>query len=411
MRAYLALFAQREVVRLVISAALTRIAAPVLSLGLLLAVNSSRDSYSAGGGVLSGYATTLAVAVPVAGRLVDRLQPRRVLIGYLTAHLFAYAALLLALARSAPLGVLIGCAAALGLTTPPAGPVVRSSWPGLVPKERLETAFALDAVVNEAMFVTGPLVVTGLLAFTSPNAAVAMAGCGTLAGVLLLLSVPLPARKPAPAGRRPLGPLAHGQVRVLLGIIVCDTLAYGGMVVAIAALASDRGSSGASGVLLSVLSAGAVISALIYGARERKGRPQRQLALYHAASAVLLVAVGQVSALALAGVLLLLVGLVGGPRDTLHQVVLGKAAPEEHRTEAFAWMSTFMWAGYGVGSALAGQLAGGDGGSAERVFLGAAVAAALASGVSLLVRPERFAATAAPATAGEAQAEAAEGSA
>ncbi|MEV5508532.1 hypothetical protein [Streptomyces orinoci] len=90
--------------------------------------------------------------------------------------------------------------------------------------------------------------------------------------------------------------------------------------------------------------------------------------------------------------LLLGVGLVGGPRDTLHQVVLGKAAPEEHRTEAFAWMSTFMWAGYGVGSAVAGQLAGAGGGSAGRAFLGAAVAAALASAVSLLVRPERFAA-------------------
>ncbi|MFI0821153.1 MFS transporter [Streptomyces sp. NPDC021098] len=376
-----------EVARLAVSAVTTRITAPLLSLGLLLAVNSSLGSYGSAAGVLSGYAGALAVAVPVAGRLVDRLRPRRVLACCLLANLAAYAVLLWALTRHAPVGVLIASAAALGATTPPSGPVVRSSWPVLVSGEQLKTAFALDAVLNEVMFVTGPLIVSGLVAFASPDAAVVFAACATTAGVLLLMTVSLPPPKAERAERRLLGPLSHGQVRVLLGIVVCDTVAYGGIVVAVAALGGGDGSGGASGVLLSVLSLGTVISALIYGARERNGRPGPQLALYHAASTALLLIGAQVSHLVWAALILLVVGAVGGPRDTLHQVVLGEAAPEEYRTEAFAWMSTFMWAGYALGTSLSGQLVSANGGSHTWAFIGAAAAAGLASAVSLLVRP------------------------
>lgn len=396
MRAYLSLLSRPQVARLAISAVASRIAAPMLSLSLLLAVNSSLGSYGSAAGVLSGYAASLAVAVPVAGRLVDRLRPRRVLACYLVANMAAYAVLLWALTQHASVGVLIASAAVLGATTPPAGPVVRSSWPVLVSGEQLKTAFALDAVLNEVMFVTGPLIVSGLMAFASPNAAVVFAACSTTAGVLLLLTVSLPPPTGERAERHFLGPLSHGQVRVLLGIVVCDTVAYGGMVVAIAALAGGDGSGGSSGVLLSVLSLGAVISALIYGARERKGRPGPQLAMYHAASAALLLISAQVSHLVWAGLVLLVVGMVGGPRDTLHQVVLGEAAPEEYRTEAFAWMSTFMWGGYALGSSLSGQLVSADDGSHTWAFAAAAAAAALAAVVSLLVRPT-------PATTGAAE--------
>ncbi|MFI0780493.1 MFS transporter [Streptomyces sp. NPDC021212] len=195
MRAYLALLGRPGVARLAVSAVTSRVAAPMISLSLLLAVNSSLGAYGSAAGVLSGYAAALAVAVPVAGRLVDRLRPRRVLAACLLANMAAYAVLLWALTRHAPVGVLIASAAALGATTPPAGPVVRSSWPVLVSGEQLKTAFAFDAVLNEVMFVTGPLIVSGLMAFASPNAAVVFAACGTTTGVLLLMTVPLPPPK------------------------------------------------------------------------------------------------------------------------------------------------------------------------------------------------------------------------
>ncbi|CAM3748360.1 MFS transporter [Kibdelosporangium persicum] len=393
MRAYVALFTHSDVRRLAIAAVATRIAAPMLSLSILLGVEAAYGSLGAGGLVLTGYAAALAVGVPVAGRLADRFQPLRVLLWYLVIHVIAYVLLILFLWHAVSVGALVGSAILLGVSTPPAGPIVRSSWQAVVPKEQVKTAFALDAVLNETMFVTGPLIVSALVAIASPLAAVIFAGSCTLAGVTLLLTVPaLRARQAGEAKdgnrfRRLLGPLGQGQVRVLLTILVCDTLAFSSIIVGITALATAQNAASAPGILLSLASGGAVVSALLYGARERKGQAQRQLAMYHAASAVLLAIMTQVDSLVLAAVVLVGVGLVGGPRDTLHQLVLGEAAPADQRTEAFAWMSTFMWVGYALGTALAGQLVTAADGGSDTTFVAAAGAAALAALASLLVRP------------------------
>ncbi|MFI9455866.1 MFS transporter [Amycolatopsis sp. NPDC052450] len=379
--------------RLVLALIVSRLAAPILNLGMLLAIVSVHGSYAVGGMALTGFSIALAVCVPVSGRLVDRFGPRPVLLGILAVHALAYAAAVTGIVQQAPAWMLVGAAVALGASTPPSAPVIRSTWPAIVPAEHTRIAYALDAVLNEVMVVTGTLLVSALVALVSPVAAVAVAGACAIVGVLTLLTVPTlraQASTEAVGGmsrpRRVLGPLADGQVRVLLGITACDMLAFGCIVVGVSAAAASGGTPGLSGVLLGAYSVGAVVSALGYGMRQREARPRRQLVTFHAASAVLLVATGVAPGLVLAGAALLAVGLVSGPRDTLHQIVLGDVAPSPQRTEAFAWMSTFMWVGNGIGTALAGQLATWSEGDHTTTFLAAAAAAAAAAGFSLLLR-------------------------
>jgi MFS family permease len=375
---------------LVLIAVATRIAAPMLTLGLLLAIVQSGRSYGSAGAVLTGYATALALMVPVASRLIDRLPPRRILLMLLTFQVVAYTATIVVVTQHAHLAVLVGCAMVLGGSTPPAGALVRGTWPEVVPSERLQAAYALDAVLTEAMFVTGPLVVSGLLLFTTPIVAVAVAGLSMLVGASLLAFTPSVGERQAPraGGRRDyLGPLAHGQVLVLLFIIICDTFAFGSVLVGVPAAAADAGAGEAAGVLLSIGSLGAVISGLVYGARPRGGSPGKQLALFHAAGAVLLVSSGWAPGLIVFGLILLCIGLVGGPRDTLHGLVLGEAAPARSRTEAFGWMGTFMWAGYAIGTATAGQLVSRADNETGPAFIAAGCGAAVAALLSLLVRP------------------------
>jgi MFS family permease len=389
MRAYRELFAIREVRSMVLILLLTRVAAPMLALSLLLAVVAATGSYASGGLVLTGYAGALAVFVPIASRLVDRAPARRVLLGWLCGNVVAYPAMIVSLYAKAPVGVLIAVAVLLGATTPPAGPVTRGLWPSLVPAQRLQTAYAFDAVLNESLFVGGPLVVSALLLVAPPSVIVAVVGACVLCGVLLLVNVPsVRDRRPAddPEPRDYLGPLAHAQVLILLGIIVCDTFAFGSMMVGVPAAAAHLGSRTLAGVLLSVGSLGAVISGVIYGARPRAKAPGRQLAVFHLAGAILLVLAGQVGVMALFALIILGVGLVGGPRDTLHQVVLGEAAPKRYRIEAFAWLGTFMWVGYAGGTAATGQFVQRAGGETTVAFIAAGCAAAVAAALSLLVR-------------------------
>ncbi|KZB86254.1 MFS transporter [Amycolatopsis regifaucium] len=379
--------------RLVLALIASRLAAPILNLSMLLAIVSTHGSYAVGGASLTGFSIALAVCVPLSGRLVDRLRPRPVLLGMLAVHALAYAAAVTGMAQQAPAWVLVGAAIALGASTPPSAPVIRSTWPVLVPAGHTRTAYALDAVLNEVMVVTGTLLVSVLVALASPVAAVAVAGTCTVLGVSTLVTVPIPRTQAGAESssavsrtRRVFGPLSDGHVRVLLGITACDMLAFGCVVVGVSAAAASGGTPGLSGVLLGTYSVGAVVSALAYGIRRREGRPRRQLVTFHTASAVLLVATGFVPGLLPAGAALLAVGLVSGPRDTLHQIVLGEVAPPRQRTEAFAWMSTFMWVGNGIGTALAGQLVTWSEGDHTTTFLAAAAAAATAAASSLFLR-------------------------
>ncbi|WP_433824489.1 MFS transporter [Actinoplanes sp. CA-015351] len=390
MRAYRELFAVPEVPRLILAIVTTRLAPPMLTLTLLLAVVDAGGSYASGGLALTGYAVAVAVCVPFSARLIDRFRAHRILLGLLVANLAVYAVLAAALLGGAHTGVLIACAAALGVTAPPSGPVARATWPSLVDTERLQTAFALDGALNETMYVGGPVLVSALLLVTSPIVVLGLVAAILTIGVLLLAGTPSLRRRPAARTglrRDYLGPLATGQVRLILAVIILSAFTFGAVMVGGPAAATGAGARDAAGVLVAAICVGSVISALIYGSRRRRGAPGPQLAVTHAAVALVFVAAAALApALLLLAPLLLLAGLVIGPQDTLIQVVLGEAAPERFRTEAYAWMGASTWAGYALGAGFAGQLidATGNPGAA---FLVAAGISLLAAPLSLLVKP------------------------
>jgi MFS family permease len=94
----------------------------------------------------------------------------------------------------------------------------------------------------------------------------------------------------------------------------------------------------------------------------------------HATGAAVLAAGGPTTALVLTALAYLAYGLVNGPVETLQQVLVGDLTPDGQRIEAFAWVFSVMWAGFGIGTTVAGRLVG-DGAPA-----GALYAAAVAQG-------------------------------
>jgi MFS family permease len=398
--AYRDLLAIRHVPRLALAAVLTRVGAPMLSLALLLAVRNSTGSYALGGLVLTANAAALAVVVPFTGRLTDRLGARKVLPFCITAYVGCQVSLMVALWRDAPGGVLVVLAAVLGACMPPVGPLIRSQWARVVPPERLSTAYALDAAITETAFVVGPLLVTVIVAVAAPWVVLAVITLAIATGVGVLLLGPANATgqtvRSGSLARRMLGALGHGPVQRIVAVVVFDAASYGGVTLGVTASATAAGHSSIAGVLLAALAVGAGAGGLIYGSRPRTGRRRLQITLLFAASAVVMAVVGTGLGLVVTGVLMLVLGLIGGPRDTLLQLVLGDAAPENERTESFAWMGTSMWLGFGLGTGLSGRLLGADTTAAGKAFLIAAVAAALASLLSLRLSRTSGAAAVAP---------------
>jgi hypothetical protein len=293
----------------------------------------------------------------------------------------AWAGLLTGLLTSAPVAVLCAAVGALGATVPPAGPVVRGLWPTVVPAEQLPTAYAFDAALNTGTFLAGPMIAGGLLLVLPTTATIGVIGAVKLTGDLVVALAPtLRKRRPQPRHKGFFGPLAHPKVRLLLGMIVLDTFAFGCLEVAAVAAASGQGTAG---VFTSAMALGAVVSGITYGARTWPGSPRTQLVVLHAGGAVVLALAGLAGAalLFLVAASYTLYGLVNGPVETLQQVLVGDVTPEGQRIEAFAWVFSVMWAGFGIGTTVAGQLVG-DGAPARALYA-AAVAQVLVAVVAL----------------------------
>jgi MFS family permease len=378
MRSYRELFGVAGVPRLVLAAGLSRLTTSMLALALAFAVSEQRGSLADAGLVLTAHAVAIAAGAPVAGRLADRLGPRRVLAAYLVVHTLGYAALLAALTARADT-LAIGLAAVLvGGSLPPSAAVLRGHWPVVVAAGRLRTAYAFDSALNSATFVAGPLVAGILVAAVSPVVAILLAATTKVVGDALLATTSSLGRA-APSGEsRRLGPLADRRVRLVLVIVALDTFGYGCL--DIGAVAHGNGSGVIAGLLLGALSAGEVLGGLGYGARPAPGQLRRQLVVLHLVSAVLLASTGLVAAVPLLVLGYLAAGLAGGARDTVNQLLLTGTAPPAYRTEAFAWLGTFMWAGFGLGTATAGQLQ--DRAGSTAVYVAAAGAALLAAALA-----------------------------
>jgi MFS family permease len=390
---YRQLLTHRGVPQLILVSLLAKLGTPMLSLALLLAAVDRLDSYGAAGLVLTSHALALALCAPLGGRLADRLGARRTLAGYLAAHAIAYALLLLALLTPTPAAVLIGATALLGMTSPPVGAVIRGAWPRLVPAASLFSAYAIDSAINELMFIAGPVLVSGLMLVMPAQSVVAVAGASVLLGTLLLIAsravrdAPPPERSEdgtSQASRMSglAGPLTHRPTVVLLSIAAFGTFSFGCLRIATVASATAFGSASSAGLLMGLLSAGALAGALIYGARIWPLTSRHLLILLCLADAASMLAGAFAPGFLPLAVLITVTGLLTGPRDTLQPALLTEHAPVYYRTEVFAWLNTFMWTGYGLGTAIAGILTGpGDNGAtafttaAIVALLGAAVAA------------------------------------
>lgn len=240
-------------------------------LGIVLLISATTGSYTLAGLVSGAYLLLTAVGAPLSSRLADRYGQGRMLRPMLAVHAVATVALLLAGRLAAPAPVLLVSAALAGLTMPVVGSLVRARWAGLLHKRdegaRVHTAFALEAVVDEVIFVVGPLLVTVL-----DTQLTAGAGLGTALGLALVggyVLAALRATEPVPdpdaagaAGARPRALWLICVVFVAIGAV------FGGLDVAVVGFADERGSRAAAGIVLASVALGSMVSGLAYGSRE-----------------------------------------------------------------------------------------------------------------------------------------------
>jgi hypothetical protein len=343
-------------------------------LAILLLVQSSTASFASAGLTVASFACGSAVGGVAQARWIDRTRQTPALVASGTVHPLALG-LLIPAARAGGTGgagalpVLIGLGAVAGAAAPQLSACMRALWIELLPEgPRRTVAFALEAVLVEAVFLVGPALVAGLLAFTGPAGVLTLVAAASATGTLGLAATGasrawrgrrVPASRPAVRGRLA-GPLSSPAIRLVVAAAVLFGIGDGAAQVAVTGFAVGHGSERLAGLLLTAMSAGSVAAGLGYGTRAWRGTWTARFAALNwllgsglgLAALAMRAGAGPVAVAAA----LLLAGLAVAPIATENSLLVDAAAPSGTVTEAFAWLVTAVVAGGAVGSALAGPL-------------------------------------------------------
>ncbi|GAA2075274.1 MFS transporter [Aeromicrobium tamlense] len=371
--------------------ALGRLPLSMTGLGIVLLVSGRTGDYGPAGLLMAVYVVTSAICAPVQGRLADRVGQAPVL---LTAGaLFASGITILLTTVDLSLWVAAIGAVIAGLGAPQAGNMVRARWThNLSDRGRLQTAFALEAVLDEVVFIVGPVLVTVLTLSVLDWSGLAVAGAAALVGawgLALQRSTQPPHRRQAEGSREPLPWFLLGP----LVVAACGLgLLFGAAEVLVVAFTEEQGRPGAAGLVLAIWSAGSLAAGLVIGALAPPADPVRRLRLSTLGLLVFLAPLPFAPNIALLAVGFLLAGLMLSPTliTAVHLVEL--CVPPSRLTEALTWTTTGMSAGTAAGAAIAGLMV--DRWSASVGFTLPIVAALMTTSVAFWFRgplPQRHA--------------------
>jgi MFS family permease len=346
-------------------------------------------SFGVAGATAGALALGAALGAPFTARLIDRLSPR-VLVWVAVGHACGLLAVIALAVASAPSVLLLPVAFLTGATTPTVSSVLRSAYSTLLADERslIPSAFALEAVLTEAIFIVGPLTTAALTWLVSAAAALVLAAAAVVVGTTWFLAE-LPGeiadhRTAHDPDRHWAGALRSPGLQTIVIAMLPVGFSFGAIEVVLPAFADAHGERQLAGVLIAVWSLGSALGGLIYGARPRL-LPLRTVHLWTAVA----VPAGMASLMLagsplVMGVLVVFAGLPIAPLIATRNELAGAIALPGAETESFTWPLTAMVSGVALGAAAAGALSDGPGWRAA--VLVAVVASALGALVSFTRR-------------------------
>ncbi|MHA7145963.1 MFS transporter [Arthrobacter sp. TmT3-37] len=362
---------------------------PHSAAGVLLTlhvVQTLDRGYAEAGAVAAVVTIGIAVGAPWRGRRIDSAGLRRALVPSIVAE-----AAIWSVAPHLPYHWLLVAALVGGLFTLPAFSVIRQALGVLVDGDRRRTAFTLDAISTEVIFMAGPAVGVVLATQISTVLGLTLVGLATASAGLFLMWFNPPTRSEqlpdavtvsaaAPAGigeaaadligshdavhqgeRRP-SLLRRGVRRAFpwltVPLVVVMVIAAGaglvlsGSEVGIVAALEHAGNEGQLGLVFVAWCAASVVGGLLYGALHRPVPPS--LLLLGMALLTLPMAFAD-STLSLA-LLSIPAGLLCAPVLSAASEKVADLVPEDRRGEAMGWYGSALTSGVALGAPVAGVL-------------------------------------------------------
>ena len=362
----------------------------MFGLGTLLLIASLTGRYGLAGLVSAAGSVGYAVCAPQAARLSDRFGQARVLRPQAVFFAATTIALIGCAHGRAPTWALLLSGGLAGASMPSLGTMVRARWSTLLGgSPLLHSAFSLESVADELIFVIGPALVTVLATEIYPASGVAVAMAACVVGTLLLAAQratepppgrPVPSPRQAGAARRirlPAAGLATlAPVYLFLGAM------FATIDLSTVDFAQEHGHKPLAGFILGCYALGSAVGGLWYGSRTWRAPVHRRFAV-----TLTIVWTGTATFWAMPGLAVLALviffcGLAISPTLIAGFSLIDQPATAGRRTEGLTWLTSAISVGVAGGSAVAGRLV--DAGGARWGYWFAAACGAVAVTICLV---------------------------
>ena len=340
------------------------------SLALIFIVVAVSDSYAIAGALSATASVVIAFATPHWSRVADRIGQSSMLVRVIPVKVFAFCVFTILVLNETPVWtwfVAIIVTEAFSVNT---GGLVRRRWLHVLSPDKtstaedeqdrhlVNTAYSFEALMDEVVFILGPIIVTACATTIAPVA-------GIISGIIFLaVGVPLfvvqKDTEPPATPKREVDP--HPAVirnKRVQAVVVPTTLLggfFGSIAIVTVAFAESRGQAGLSGVLLAIWAAGSAVAAIINGVIKWRLTSASRFLIFLFVLTILSIPMLFVHSIPWLAVALFFNGFAIAPLVINAYGVAEGAVPPEQITETLTWVVAGMPMGGAISSALSGQI-------------------------------------------------------
>lgn len=341
------------------AAAVCRSPIAMVTLATVLLVQARTGSYALAGAVSATLGVANGVGAALQGRLADRLGQRAVL--PVAVLIFDVGLLTLAWATSADLVIPVGFvgAALIGLGIPQAGSMVRTRWRHSLPdRGLLQTAFAFEAVIDEVIFMAGPVLVVALATSLHPVTALAVPGAlGTIGAVALAVQRRTePPLQSASADSGPPTPMGWLRLTPIIIAIFGQGAIFGAAEVVTVAFAAEHAAPRSAAVLLALWAGGSLLAGLVVGGVGADWPPVMMFRVASLALTLSFVPMLVVTQVWQAALIFVISGIAISPALVAAMSLVERTVPAARLTEGIGWTTTGITLGVAAGAAASGAV-------------------------------------------------------
>ncbi len=349
MRTYAELFKNPGVASVLFAQLLARFPFGMQTITFAIHLEHIFGNYTVAGLAIAAATVSAAISAPILGRLVALYGIKVVVISCSLISPIGF--LLLAFAPLTEGGAIL-TALGLGLFVPPIQPSARAVYPTLVKTEEVRNnLFSVDAILQEVIWIVGPVLTTILIATTTTTVPLVVMVFVQIIGGLWFALLPQVQGAPIPRSKKRMGSVLRSPlVRVMIVVNLLFVGSFSALEIGAVAAVGEAG----AGFVLAMLSIGSVVGALAFGHRAKSPYAlTKQLGVVLIGD--LLIFFNAKDPLWL-GICLFISGIGVALAFATMSAIIAKSIPLDDTPEVYGWIGSGQNIGYGIGAAIAGIL-------------------------------------------------------